>query len=347
MTVDEAIQAFAEHTRASQSEGTAKTYATGVSHFRAYLLERGMPPETTPVDQLDLPTAAAFLTWLYEYLLRETADGDPERISQPTKATYLAATSRFFEYLIVESQALPMTLEDYDKLRKAIARASKVHARQQLPPDKLPSHEVVDALLAEVRRPPEMPEGMPDGERRRRQLAHLRDVAMIEAFLSSGMRVSELVRLRRGNLLYEDRGALLKHTKGNREREVLFSDAAWGAILAYLAERQDGAQVRALADLPVFARHDRGAGTKVLPLSTRSVQNTFLDLAIGAQILERFHLTPHTLRHFFATEFLSQTGNLALTQYALGHASPNTTRIYAQTKREDFRRAHRQVFGDK
>ncbi len=69
------------------------------------------------------------------------------------------------------------------------------------------------------------------------------------------------------------------------------------------------------------------------------------ELASRAEILERFHLTPHTLRHFFATEFLSETGDLALTQYALGHASPTTTRIYAQTKREDYRRAHRDVFG--
>jgi site-specific recombinase XerD len=75
------------------------------------------------------------------------------------------------------------------------------------------------------------------------------------------------------------------------------------------------------------------------------VQSTFVDLASQAGILERFHLTPHTLRHYFATEFLSETGDLALTQYALGHASPATTRIYAKTKREDYRRAHRQIFG--
>jgi hypothetical protein len=57
----------------------------------------------------------------------------------------------------------------------------------------------------------------------------------------------------------------------------------------------------------------------VLPLSTGAVQNIFVQLASRAGILERFHLTPHTLRHFFATEFLSETGDLALTQYALGH----------------------------
>jgi site-specific recombinase XerD len=159
------------------------------------------------------------------------------------------------------------------------------------------------------------------------------------------MRVGELVRLERGHLLYEVKGAVVKYGKGGKDREVLFSDRAWMAIQAYLKARQDGGQGRPLASLPVFSRHDRGAGGKVLPLSTRSVQNTFVDLASRAGILERFHLTPHTLRHHFATEFLSETGDLALTQYALGHASPATTRIYAKTKREDYRRAHQRVFG--
>jgi site-specific recombinase XerD len=160
------------------------------------------------------------------------------------------------------------------------------------------------------------------------------------------MRVGELVRLERGNLLYDVRGALVKYGKGKKDREILFSERAWAAIQTYLKARQDGTQARPLASLPVFARHDRGAGARVLPLSTRSVQNTFLDLASRADILERFHLTPHTLRHYFATEFLSETGDLALTQYALGHASPATTRIYAKTKREDYRRAHQRVFGE-
>ena len=200
-------------------------------------------------------------------------------------------------------------------------------------------------LLHEVRRPLDLPEDMAEGIKRRKMLIRLRDIAIVEALLSSGMRVGELVRLERGHLLYDVKGAMVKYGKGGKDREVLFSDRAWTAIQSYLRARHDGTQGRALASLPVFSRHDRGAGDRVLPLSTRSVQNTFVELASRAGILERFHLTPHTLRHFFATEFLSETGDLALTQYALGHASPATTRIYAKTKREDYRRAHRRVFG--
>jgi site-specific recombinase XerD len=347
MTISEAIKQYLQHVKAAQSLGTARTYETGLRHLCRYLPTRSLPPETTEVSALSLAVATGFITWLYDYLLDEVADGQPEKISEATKGTYFAAVSGFFEYLIIETQLLPMTTDEYDRLRKALARASKRRQREELPPDKLPSREIVEMVLAEAHKPLSLPDDMPPGERRRQELSRLRNIAMIEALLSSGMRVGELVRLERGHLLEQTRGAIVKYAKGKKEREVLFADSAWRAIRAYLQARQDGAQARPLAGLPVFARHDRRAGDKILPLSTRSVQNIFLELASAAGILERFHLTPHTLRHFFATEFLSETGDLALTQYALGHASPTTTRIYARTKREDYRLAHRHVFGSK
>jgi site-specific recombinase XerD len=299
------------------------------------------------VEALTLPIATGFVTWLYGYLLEEVAGGQPEKINEATKTAYFATISRFFEYLVVEAQLLLWSIQEYDTLRKVLARATRSRQRTELPPDKLPSREIVDALRAEARQPLALPDDMPEGERRRQILAWLRNIAMIEALISSGMRVGELARLERGHLLYEARGAVVKYTKGKKEREVLFSEDAWEATQRCLQARQDGVQRKPLASLSVFARHDRGAGSRVLPLSTRSVQKTFVDLAASAGILERFHLTPHTLRHFFATEFLSETGDLALTQYALGHATPTTTRIYAQTKREDYRQAHKHVFGAK
>jgi integrase/recombinase XerC len=286
-----------------------------------------------------------FITWLYDYLVDEVADGDERRVSESTKATYFAAVSGFLDYLVVETEQLPLDGTAYDALRRTLGRASRRRSRDKLPPDKLPSQEVVKMLLEEVHQPLELPEDMAEGTRRRKKLIWLRNVAIVEALLSSGMRVGELVRLERGHLLYDVQGAMVKYGKGKKDREVLFSDRAWAAIQTYLRARQDGTQRHPLASLPVFSRHDRGAGDRVLPLSTRSVQNIFVDLASRAGILERFHLTPHTLRHYFATEFLSETGDLALTQYALGHASPATTRIYAKTKREDYRRAHQRVFG--
>jgi site-specific recombinase XerD len=347
MTITEVIGKFLDYVKASQSLGTARSYATGLRHFQRYLASQSIPPNTTDLNALDPSTATGFVTWLYDYLLEEVAGGQAEKISESTKASYFSAISRFFEYAVIETQLLAWSVQEYDILRKALLRAAKTRRRSELPPDKLPSPEIVDALLTEARRPLELPETTPAGEQRRQELAWLRNIAIIEALVSSGMRVGELVRLERGHLLYGEGGAIVKYAKGKKEREVLFSDQAWGAIQTYLTARRDGVQARPLAHLPVFARHDRRAGSKVLPLSARSVQTILFELASRAGIIERFHLTPHTLRHFFATEFLSETGDLALTQYALGHASPTTTRIYAQTKREDYRRAHRHVFGSR
>ncbi len=347
ITIQQAIAQYLDHVKASQSLGTARTYSTGLRHFARYLTDKSLPPETTDIAALTLPVAHGFITWLYDYLLEEVAGGEAEKISEATKGTYFSAVTGFLEYLVVESQLLPMSTEEYDRLRKALSQAAKRRRRHELPPDKLPSREIVTALLAEARRPLDLSKEITDRERRRQELIRLRNIAIVEALISSGMRVGELVRLERGHLLYDVQGAIVKYAKGKKEREVLFSESAWQAIQTYLQARQDSAQGRPIAGLPVFARHDRGAGSRVLPLTTRSVQNIFLNLARRAGILERFHLTPHTLRHFFATEFLSETGDLALTQYALGHASPTTTRIYAQTKREDYRRAHRHIFGSR
>ena len=345
MTIDEAVERYLDYLRATRSKATADTYATGLNHLRGYLRDREMDPAEAEVDLLGPGLITDFITWLYDYLVEEVADGDERRVSEATKSTYFSAVSGFLDYLVVESEALSMDGTSYDALRRTLSRAGRQRNRDKLPPDKLPSGEVVRMLLEEVRAPLDLPDDVSDSVRRRKRLIRLREIAIVEALLSSGMRVGELVRLERGHLLYDVKGALVKYGKGKKDREVLFSDRAWRAIQTYLKARADGAERRPLSSLPVFARHDRGAGDRVLPLSTRSVQNTFVDLASRAGILERFHLTPHTLRHYFATEFLSQTGDLALTQYALGHASPATTRIYAKTKREDYRRAHGRVFG--
>ncbi len=266
MTINEAIEQYLGYVRAAQSRGTARAYATGLRHFGRYLRTMSLPPETTGVEALSLPLASGFIPWLYEYLLDNVAGGHPEKISEATKANYYTAVSRFFEYLIVESQVLLMSMQEYDTLRKALARAVKTRNQAELPPDKLPSQEIVQALLVEARRPLALPPETPEGEVRRQELARLRNVAMIEALVSSGMRVGELVRLERGHLLHEIRGAMVKYAKGKKEREVLFSDRAWETIQTYVKARADTAQARHLARLPLFARHDRRDGNQVLPL---------------------------------------------------------------------------------
>jgi len=114
--------------------------------------------------------------------------------------------------------------------------------------------------------------------------------------------------------------------------------------MEYLKDRQDGALGMALETIPLFCRHDRSASDKRLALSTHAVRDLFTRLARETGIAERFNMTPHTLRHYFATRFLDHTDNLALTQEMLGHEDPRTTRIYAHPNKAKIRKAHSELF---
>ena len=104
--------------------------------------------------------------------------------------------------------------------------------------------------------------------RPRLELARLRNIAMLEALRSSGMRVGELVGLIRDDLDYRQHCARVTG-KGDKQRVVYFDDAAWNAIQSYLKAHVDGARGRALYALPLFARHDRRVGARILPLHHR------------------------------------------------------------------------------
>jgi integrase/recombinase XerD len=149
------------------------------------------------------------------------------------------------------------------------------------------------------------------------------------------------VGLKRDDLDYRLHSARVTG-KGDKQRIVYFDDAAWNAIQAYLKARNDGARGRALYQLPLFARHDRRVSNKTLPLTTDTVRLVFNALARAANI--EIAMTPHSLRHAFATKVLEATGDLAVVQDMLGHSSPVTTRIYAKVSSKRMRDAHRTAF---
>ena len=178
----------------------------------------------------------------------------------------------------------------------------------------------------------------------RELLAKLRDVAIVEVLRCTGLRVGELVKISRKQLDDSERAVWVVGKRG-KLRRVYFDERAWAAMRHYLHERQaqDGSSGRPIADLPVFARHDKRAGEKVLPLTTESIQNVIRRLAERADLAAK-GITPHALRHYFATRIYQTTHDLAVTQTALGHSNPNTTRIYAKLEDNAVRDAHRRAF---
>ncbi len=143
----------------------------------------------------------------------------------------------------------------------------------------------------------------------------LRNLCMVRLMLNSGLRCSEVLRLRRMDL-EPDTGRLLVHGKGKKERSVWLAEADVKLILGYL-----GTQPDAGPESLIFTNLNGN------PLTSRYVRYMVAGVAESAGLTYK-EVHPHTLRHTFATDMLRQTRNLRLVQKALGHERVTTTQIY-------------------
>jgi len=326
MLISDTIERYLDDA-ATGSTFTRRTYRTAMNRFQEYLIAKSIPPDTSELERLDVDRLLGFATWL----LDETA------IGQRTLHTYLAGLVGWVNFLQVRGW-LPCTPQELARFQDGIKRVR----RNQHPPDLLPHPprpEEMEALVNAARETPLRREND-----RRELLAKLRDVAIVEVLRCTGLRVGELVKISRKQLEDEERAVWVVGKRG-KVRRVYFDERAWAAMRHYLQERQvnDGSSGRPIAELPVFARHDRRAGEKVLSLTTESVQNVIRRLADRADLAAK-GITPHALRHYFATRIYQTTHDLAVTQTALGHSNPNTTRIYAKLEDNAVRDAHRRAF---
>jgi site-specific recombinase XerD len=162
-------------------------------------------------------------------------------------------------------------------------------------------------------------------------IIQMRDRAILELFFSTGMRVSELANMRRDQLNLE-REEFSVRGKGDKIRIVFLSRQARQALKMYLEARKD--------DSPsLFIRHDRGRGSKqddeVGPLTPRSIERLVHHYAVAAGIPKK--ISPHTLRHSFATDLLMNGADIRSVQSLLGHSSITTTQIYTHITNQQLK----------
>jgi site-specific recombinase XerD len=340
-SIGKEIERFLDQ-HAARSLNTSRTYRHGLRRFQEFLGERDVDVEG-PVGQLTLSLARDFVAWMGQQTYRKSPNGPERQLSMRTRQNYVMAVSGLYRQLVMDGRLAGVTYSEYLAMHETLAHATKF---KDVPLEKkLPSDEVIQAIIEAINEPPNL-DNLKPRQARRTHLVWLRDRAMILALYSTGMRVGELVSLRRGDLDYEDQGAWV-NGKGDRVRFVRFSRETWGALTAYLEARRDENLQGSIADRPLFARHDRSAGDfRVLPLTVLSVEKTITHLARATGVLARFNLTPHSFRHYFATRFLRHTSDLALTQDVMGHASPITTRLYAKTSKEQHIQAHESLFDE-
>ena len=166
-------------------------------------------------------------------------------------------------------------------------------------------------------------------------LQSLRDKAILELLFSTGLRVSELCSLTRGINLTTDSFPI--RGKGDKVRVVFLSDEAKASLKKYLAKRVD-------VDDALFVRINKEksrAGD--LALDKRSVERIVKQSAIKAGISKK--VTPHVIRHSFATDLLSNGADLRSVQMLLGHANISTTQIYTHVTDSQLRDVHKKFHG--
>lgn len=161
----------------------------------------------------------------------------------------------------------------------------------------------------------------------------IRDRAMLEVLYSSGLRVSELVRLTVGDVDFEA-GMVHCRGKGNKERIVPLGGPALRWLAAHCAAlRQQGRNISTTTLL--------FGGRMSRPIARQAVWRIVRREAIRAGITRR--VSPHTLRHSFATHMLARGADLRLIQELLGHARVTTTEIYTHVERDRLRRVYRRA----
>lgn len=165
-------------------------------------------------------------------------------------------------------------------------------------------------------------------------LTSLRDKALLATLFSTGMRVSELCSLNR-DMISVERAELSVRGKGGKVRPVFLSEDACTHLATWLKERRD-------LDQAVFIRIPRGETFEKhdeLRLTPRSIQRIVKGHAVAAGIVGK-KVSPHTLRHSFATDLLRNGADIRSVQAMLGHSSVTTTQIYTHVTDKGLREVH-------
>jgi site-specific recombinase XerD len=320
-TVQEALDDYLREVELSRSDNTHQAYSQAADRFAEALAENDTPPTQTPVSALSLEWMSWFIHSLRSYAVA-------------TERLYITALSGFFEHVAAEGWA-EVNLPGLKKLRQRRARREAT----RLPP--FPQDEI-EQVLAGIDQAALMPV-----EDEREKLRNLRDRALLFVLADTGLRVTEACALTRGHVDWNE-GQAIVLGKGDREAVVRFSQRSLSKLRVYLRARAelDGSQGRPLASLALFARHDRGAGQKVLPISSRSAEKIverWVVHTLGSQA--RGTITPHTFRHYFVTIALRGSGgNIRLAQELARHRSIATTERYTHLSDDELDRGYHDIF---
>ncbi|MEK7079829.1 MAG: site-specific tyrosine recombinase/integron integrase [Patescibacteria group bacterium] len=194
---------------------------------------------------------------------------------------------------------------------------------------KVPERHIDLITAAELKRLMDAPqEALMKEKKEEKKSKYLRDAAILELLFSTGLRVSELCALDTDLDLTRDEVSV--RGKGDKVRVVFLSDASKLAVRQYLKVRKD-------MNPALFVD---GHPEKLHRITPRDIQRHIKTYAAHAGITSK--VTPHTMRHVFATDLLSNGADIRSVQQLLGHASITTTQIYTHVTDAHLREVHKQ-----
>lgn len=318
--LSDAVSDYLAMVQVSRSANTYRTYKNAMDHFILVVTSHHIDPDILPVRDL---TEDA-VNWTIKSLKQHAPSS--ERL-------YLTALTGFFEYLSAENQT-SINLQKVRLLIKQRARKPGIRL-PQFPKD------AISIVLQTVESFP-INENLEENDR----LRLLRDKAFLITLGDTGLRVHEACKLRRGDMDWNEGHALVVG-KGDREAVVRFSRRAQEALQQYLQLRAvyDHQSGKNMGSLPIFARHDKGAGKKVKPITTttgRNIVADWVEKVLGKDAVGS--ITPHSFRHYFVTRVLQSSGNLKLAQDLARHKNIAVTQRYAHLADNELDKGYWEVF---
>jgi integrase/recombinase XerC len=322
-SISQVINEYIITVASARSANTGRTYHNALNSFHRMLSDHHFPPASTPISALPEDSVTWFISTLKVY-------------SPTTERLYLTALLGFYEFLSAER------LYEINLPRMRLI----IRQRARKPGQRLPQfpYSNIEKILEYANNIALLPGHEPVG-----QLINYRDRAFLLTLADSGLRVHEACGLRRGDIDWNEGRAIIIG-KGNQQAVVRFSRRCLGAVKDYLKLRAslDGASGRALASLPLFARHDRGAGKKVKPITTttgRNIVTQRVSEALGMEAIGT--ITPHSFRHYFVTVVLRASGNLKLAQELARHKNIAVTQRYAHLSDDELDKGYYDIFEKK
>jgi integrase/recombinase XerC len=318
-SIEQSVVEYLQSILAARSYNTYKTYGNALKLFSLILGQHKIKLTSNP-SAIPEESTTWFINYLHDY-------------SIATERLYLTAIFGYFEYLFAEQLSSP----NLPRIKNFISR------RARRPTQRLPQfpHNNIVIIINHVNNIV-----LQSSQHETVRLRNYRDRAFLLVLADTGLRVQEACSLNRGSIDWNESKAIVV-IKGGRESIVRFSERSLIALRDYLSVRAnlDGISGKPLASLPIFARHDRGAGNKIKRISSATGRNIVHERVreiLGPEAVGT--ITPHSFRHYFVTVVLRSTGNLKLAQELARHRNIAITQRYAHLSDDELDKGYHDIF---